>query len=102
MLRAFPPFVRWKLPPSYEVKFELLHTKFWQADWLQRDGSHRIRVSERKHHFLDSLVRSMAHEMIHVHMYNAGTETPGVEHNAEFERLAKQVCKSFGFDYGQF
>ena len=102
MLRAFPPFCRWKLPPADEVKFQVLKTDKWQADWNILGGEvHRIRASEKKHHHLASLAASVAHEMVHAKQRIDGTETKG-EHNEEFKKLSKTVCRSFGFDYGQF
>lgn len=102
MLRAFPPYNRWQLPPAEEVKFHILKTTQLHADWGIAGGRHHIRVSKTKHGHLSSLVESMAHEMIHARQRIAKTETNGAEHNAEFHVLAKRVCKAFGFDYGQF
>jgi hypothetical protein len=101
MLRAFPPFAGWKLPPAADVRFHVLKTDKWQADWWMDGMTHHIRVSEKKHGHLESLIESMAHEMIHVRQRIAKTETNG-DHNEEFKRLAKRVCSSLGFDYGQF
>ena len=64
--------------------------------------THHIRVSEKKHGHISSLVESMAHEMIHVRQRITKSETKGADHNAEFKVLAKRVCTSLGFDYGQF
>ena len=102
MLRAFPPFSRWKLPPAADVRFHVAKTKQWHAAWWIEGQKHNVEVSEKKHGHLRSLIESMAHEMIHIHQRVARTETNGVEHNAEFQRLAKNVCRTFGFDYGQF
>lgn len=101
MLRAFPPFCRWKLPPASEVKFHVLKTDKWQADWWIEGDRHHIRLSEKKHGHLESLIETMAHEMIHVRQKVNKTETKG-DHNAEFKRLSQIVCKALGFDYGQF
>ena len=101
MLRSFPPFCRWKLPPCSEVVFHVAKTDKWHAAWWVYGERHHIEVSEKKHGHIGSLVASMAHEMIHVRQKVNKTETKG-EHNAEFKRLAKRVCDAFGFDYGQF
>lgn len=102
MLRSFPPFSGWGLPPGSEVKFHVAKTKKHQAAWWIEGNIHHIEVSEKKHGHLETAVETMAHEMIHVRQRIAKTETSGVEHNAEFQRLALRVCKVFGFDYGQF
>jgi hypothetical protein len=102
MLRSFPPFSGWKLPPSSEVGFHVSKTDRWHAAWWMDGQTHHIEVSYKKHGHLHSLVASMAHEMIHARQRIAKTETKGAEHNAEFKRLAAIVCRSFGFDIGQF
>lgn len=102
MLRAFPPFSRWKLPKAEDARFHVAKTKRWHAAWWIDGNTHHIEVSKVKHGHLRSLIESMAHEMIHVKQRVDQTETRGVEHNAEFVRLAKTVCRRFGFDFGQF
>jgi hypothetical protein len=102
MLRAWPPFHAWRMPPSSEVKFRVSKTRQWYAAWWIEGVRHHIEVSEKKHGHLASVVASMAHEMLHVYQRIARTETRGVEHNAEFIRLAKRVCAIHGFDPGQF
>jgi hypothetical protein len=101
MLRTWPPFHRWNLPPAELVRFKVSRTSAWQALWWIDGDTHNIAISERKHSTLQSLIASMAHEIIHVRQRVAGTETRS-EHNAEFRRLAKRVCDIHGFDYGQF
>lgn len=102
MLRRWPPFSGWDLPPAESVKFHVLKTDQWHADWwIDEAERHHIRVSEKKHGHLASLIESMAHEMIHVRQRIAKTETKG-EHNREYKRLGLRVCKALGFDHGQF
>lgn len=43
----------------------------------------------------------MAHEMIHLHQHLRKTETRA-QHNAEFKRLAAQVCAQHIFDPKSF
>jgi hypothetical protein len=102
MLHAFAPFNRWSLPRAAEVRFVVSRARGHQALWWVDGGRHHIEISARKHSHLASLVESMAHEMIHAKQRATGTETKGVEHNAEFRRLSAMVCRRFGFDEGQF
>lgn len=102
MLRAFPPFSRWRLPAADAVRFHVAKTDKWHAAWWIDGSTHHIEVSGKKHAHLASLVCSMAHEMIHVRQRIAKIETNGAEHNAEFKQAAKSVCRRFGFDAGQF
>ena len=101
MLRAWPPFCRWSLPRSSEVQFHVARHNRHDALWWI-DGGHHVELSMKRHGHLATVVASVAHEMVHVRQRVAKTETRGVEHNAEFKRLAKLVCTRFGFDYGQF
>lgn len=102
MLRAFPPFNRWKLPESSEVKFHLAKTKKWDADWWIVGERHNIRISQNRAGHLNTVICSMAHEMIHAHQRAAKTETPNTAHNAEFLRLADAVAKRYGWDPKSF
>lgn len=102
MLLEWPPFNRWSLPAADEVKFRTLRTQRWDADWCIAGGTHHIRVSEGRAGHMDTIVQCVAHEMIHVRQRVAGTETRGVEHNAEFRRIALAVCKRYGWDVKQF
>lgn len=102
MLKGFPPFCRWKLPPVEDIRLHVAKTNRWHAAWWIEGSTHHVEVSVKTHHHISSLVTSMAHELIHMKQRIAKTETRGVEHNAEFRQLAKLVCKRMGFDLGQF
>ena len=102
MLRTFPPYCRWGLPPASEVKFHVSKTTQHHAAWWIDSNKHHIEVSANKHGWMASLISTMAHEMIHVRQRIAKTETSGVDHNAEFRRMVPSVCQRFGFDPKQF
>lgn len=103
MLREWPPFCSWKLPPAEKVVFHIAKTHRWHAAWwIDAKGTHHVEVSEKKHSHLSSLTASVAHEMIHVRQRISRTETPNTEHNAAFLKIGKRVCRVLGFDYGQF
>jgi hypothetical protein len=102
MLRGWPPFCQWHLPSSSEVTFHVTRTRSPHAAWWIDGDRHHIQLSERTHSHLPSIIMSMGHEIIHVRQRIAKTETRGVEHNAEFYKLSKRICRIHGFDYGQF
>ena len=102
MLRAFPPFSRWGLPPASEVEFHVAKTDKHHAAWWIDGDKHHIEISAKKHGWMASLLATMAHEMIHVRQRIAKTETRSVEHNAEFRKMVPAICRRFGFDPGQF
>lgn len=99
-LRTFPPFCNWKLPECTEVKFRVTRHKDREGHYTRYLGTqeHFIEVSERNVGFFSSLAKVVGHEMIHLKQAVAKTETAGTEHNAEFRRLARRVCASFGWD----
>lgn len=98
MLRAFPPFSRWGLPPSDEVKFRVLRTpRLFGLYQPYTDGTHEIQISAGANGHLDTLASTMAHEMIHLYQ-RIKKNYRGDTHNREFHRIAKQVCARFGWD----
>lgn len=102
-LRATPPFIRWNLPEPEDIKFRTSrHPKSaGKYVWDPNDKSHYIIASVRGIGHTDSLMKFMAHEMIHLHLRIMGWESKGVSseiHNVAFCKLAAQVCRWHGFD----
>ena len=99
-LRATPPFKGWKLPIGEEVEFAVIALRDREGDHTTYIGTtdHVIRVSSKRIGHTHSLIVVMAHEMIHARQAITKKFTSGVEHNADFRRLAATVCKLHGFD----
>ena len=100
-LKATPPFVKWSLPESDEVKFSVAKFKRDYASYQWDGKRHHIRMSANAIGHSLTLFRYLAHEMIHLHLEETGMEsrTGGQDtHNAAFKVLAAQVCKVHGFD----
>jgi hypothetical protein len=100
MLRAFPPFSAWKLPPASEVRFKLSQMKHCHAAY-QAGDPHEITLNPPLHYHLDTVVASMAHEMIHLGQELRGRATRA-QHNADYRKTATAICKRYGWDIGQF
>ena len=98
-LRTMPPFRRWKLPSGAAVKFKVTHHKDRYGHCDYGAGKHTISISTGKVGRIASLVETMAHEIIHVHLDRSGVRA---EHGADFKRLAAIVCRLHGFDEKQF
>lgn len=96
------PFDKWNMPASDNFIFRVLRDKAhrgWYLHWRPiGQGANVIGISRSCIGFTDNLIRTMAHEMIHVHQHHVGMETRGVQHNAAFLKLAAKVCKAHGFD----
>lgn len=90
------PFCKWNLPASDEVAFDVVTTRYRFGDCIGT-GKLRIRISSRFVGRLTSLVESVAHEMVHLHM-DIGGVIESDPHGPGFRKLAAQVCKVHGFD----
>ena len=94
------PFVKWNLPDSEDVRFILRRTKTSRGMYAQHyvEGDRNtIEISQGKHGHINTLLATMAHEMVHLHMWEAGM-AGNAEHGKAFYRIANQVCKSHGYD----
>lgn len=94
------PFRKWNLPDSEDVMFKVTKAKSHFAQYVW-DGSHCIEVSSACVGHTSTLMETMAHELIHLHLRLTGMESrsdnPNV-HNAAFRKLAALVCGCHGFD----
>ena len=97
-LSSTAPFDRWNMPDSDDVTFRVSNGS--DCGWCDRKRGRRpeIAISSRRHGHTLSLLMTMAHEMVHLHMDHCRMATSGVEHSAAFHKLAAQVCKHHGFD----
>lgn len=100
-LKTTPPFRRWKLPDADDVVFRLSKRRK-EAGRYQWDGEHHnITASIYGIGHTESLMRFMAHEMIHLYLEKMGWESRHHSeevHNAAFRKFAAQACKHHGFD----
>lgn len=104
-LRAFPPFSKWGLPEGKDIQqFRVTNHSGQEGHYTRYIGTnkHIISVSAKRIGHFSSLAQVMAHEMIHLKQGISKTETPNATHNAEFWRMAKSVCKRFGWDEKTF
>jgi hypothetical protein len=103
-LLTTPPFRRWKLPHADEVEFRVLVDEDVMGHFMQyvATGAPIISISTTKIDHTINLISTVAHEMVHLKQAIDKTDTPDVEHNDEFKRLAKLVCKHHGYDYKGF
>jgi hypothetical protein len=98
LLRTQRPFIGWKLPEPDDVEFVVIRTRNVYADC---DGE-VIRVSASRHGQLNTLLATVAHEMIHLHQMRTKLETPNTEHNKDWHKRATRVCRMHGWDRKTF
>lgn len=90
------PFSDW-MPPSEEVKFLVIRQPDRYAHYQMVDGVHHIAVSTKYVGRHETLLSTMAHEMIHLHCKAAGIRMRN-PHGKAFQKFADEVCKIHDFD----
>lgn len=98
-LRVWPPFSRWGLPDSDAIIFRTTERRDCFGEITYEPLT--IMASTALHWQVEPLMKTMAHEMLHLRQHLARTENRS-QHNAEFKRIAKAICKRYGWDFGQF
>ena len=97
-LQALPPFKTWKLPSADDIEFRVKEFQDRRGEFtLHKDGHFSIAVNHEWVGFTDKLVRTMAHEMIHVRI-DMMEDVDEEDHGPVFMRLAARVCKIHGWD----
>lgn len=95
MLAATPIMGKWNLPPSEDIKFKLIKKTDRFAHHTVIGGVHHIAVSIKFVGTFQTLIATMAHEMIHVHQDQAGLPR---NDGKGFQKIADRVCKELEFD----
>ena len=95
MLICLPHFNRWNLPPSKQVGFEVHKDPTCLGEY--EPEPHVIRISEAKNGHLDTVVKTVAHEIIHMRLYLKGCKNWD-KHDANFNELSHKIAITLGFD----
>lgn len=95
MLAATPTLSKWNLPPAEDIRFKVIKRKDRFAHHLVKGGVHHIEVSASLVGRFETLVSTMAHEMIHVHQDLVGL--PRADDNS-FAKFADKICKELDLD----
>lgn len=98
-LLTTPPFRTWKLPPADEVEFHVVRDPTMYGDCVIDGETPVIRVSERKNGHVQTLLATLAHELVHLRQFQLDDSA---NHNALFHKLARKVCLHHGFDPKSF
>lgn len=96
-LNETPPFNKWNLPDGDDIEFIVARAHDHDGWHTFKDGKHTIAISTTRVGFTDTLLRTMAHEMVHLHEQHSGACSSG-HHGKTFRRFAAQVCAAHGFD----
>lgn len=90
----------WKLPHADAIIFTVNKHPTCLGTYQYGPGErHEITCSMRNVGHTDTLLRTVGHEMVHLYQLLQGTDGRGnTQHNRDFERLAKRVCRYHGWD----
>lgn len=103
LLAETQPFTRWNMPPTEDVIFHMdRHPGRYGCHWIDRKHRHHISVSSRCSGTLGTLIRVVAHEMVHLYEDRTFKTRNDVTHSAVFKKLAREVCKYHSFDPVEF
>mgnify|MGYP001599110737 CR=1 FL=1 len=94
-LKACPPFSRWGLPDGDSIEWHVINKKDIDGFCTEfKKGAYRIEINANKIKATETLMATMAHEMVHIRLFMQEVKAL---HGYEFKRLAKMVCKEHGF-----
>ena len=100
MLYCCEPFSKWKLPLPEQIKFVVDADPDAMGTYLYDDGEkweHIITISTARCGFLETVIKVMAHECIHMSFYRR-KGNKWAHHGADFRKRCYQVGQSLGFD----
>ena len=95
MLKGLKPFNRWKLPPLEDIKFQVTDDVDALGTYVYDDNYHVITISRAKNGHFQTVIRTLAHEVIHL---LRGKTPKYALHDAYFLAKSRQVADEFGFD----
>ena len=96
-LRQFPPFCHWGLPSQIAIRVGRSRTEFGSYD--NPGNVHTITVSRELVQSFHGLLVLMAHEIVHLSQRIDRTDDNRTQHNREWVRKARRVCRALGWDY---
>lgn len=98
-LLQLEPLSSYKLPPSKDVMFFVIADQTCYGEY--EPDPHVIRLSKRKVGHLDTALKTMAHEMIHLTLY-IKNDINWDKHGKSFKDLAYPVAETMGWDRLEF
>lgn len=97
-IKTVPPANEWKLPPAEEVEFRVSKDRntLGQHTTYKWTKEHIIVISSACISHGDTLLRILAHEMVHAACAEAGLNQ--VNHSRPFWERAIPLCVNMGWD----
>jgi hypothetical protein len=94
MLRELPPFNKYELPTPSEIEFLVVDDPAMYGQY--QPEPHCITISSAKQSYLQTLEKTMAHEMVHLILYLQGKRYE--LHNKNFYKLTYQIADIYGWE----
>jgi hypothetical protein len=94
MLTQLPPFNKYELPRPSEIEFLVVDDPGLYGQY--QPEPHCITISTAKQSHLETLERTMAHEMVHLILYLQGKRYE--LHNKNFYKLTYQIAAIYGWE----
>ncbi len=98
-LSCLPPFSTWGMPDPYRISLKL-STSTMTCGQYEPDP-HRITISKVSNANHDEVLKTMAHEMVHLHLERTGKGNHE-NHDENFWKHAALVCDTFGWKVEDF
>jgi ABC-type oligopeptide transport system ATPase subunit len=97
MLTNLRPFDAWAMPPTDEIIFQVTSELDAMGTYVFDDlqEKHVLTISKAKNAHLDTVIRTMAHEMIHM---KRGKTKGWNKHDRVFRNHARRIALELGFD----
>ena len=95
LLCQFKPFSKWNLPDTAHIVFSVTKTEDSYGTYCYDDGVHLITISSAKCSHIDTIIKTLAHEMVHMKRYKSKDWD---KHDNTFKKFTKQISDEFGFD----
>jgi len=94
MLSELPPFNKYELPRPSEIEFLVVDDPDMYGSYSPEP--HCITMSTSKQSYLQTLEKTMAHEMVHLILYLQGKRYE--LHNKNFYKLTYQIAAIYGWE----
>jgi hypothetical protein len=95
MLNQMKPFKYWNLPNTACINFVVTDEEDAYGSYIFDDEIHIITISKAKCSHFETILKTLAHEMIHMKRHRTKAWD---QHDAVFRRYAKAIADEFGFD----
>ena len=95
MLNQMKPFKTWDLPNTAYINFVVTDEEDAYGSYVFDDDIHIITISKAKCSHFETILKTLAHEMIHCKRYKTRNWD---KHDKVFRKYASQIADEFGFD----